>query len=498
MDIITAGTFETEFTGAPDVSARHNFDTPVDISQVNNVKLTIETTNAHADIYVRFESDENNYIELKMGGDKTGADETETRTQDLSVDLREMVHNIESGKTELDTRQINSVSIHFADDGNVNGIASANKESIALSYDESIESTIQYTEGFITYLQNNIELTDSTLVMKGRPADPRTGEVLTECLFIVSDDVIVPVYNLENPASQIGETRGETIWATHNPDTQYDSELETSTWTILQRGGQDVQIMPTFSSFRPSHRISEHIKESGKITIVIQRGAIEAGVDEAKREVENIQEQQDEFETEIQTQQTEFQEAETAAREEDQEAFEQQMNSDYQNFTANQREITIKINESDATKIDISAGNWIDAETTRSFAGVVGEAPAVGGNYYQLESGTGNLISNQSEFESGNFPIAFVMVESDGSITSTTNYGASYLIAAPSEVFDMAECTNLVYDEDGNLTQFEDADSIVWTLTYDSDGYIETISDGTETTTINRDTDGNFTGVSYS
>jgi len=74
--------------------------------------------------------------------------------------------------------------------------------------------------------------------------------------------------------------------------------------------------------------------------------------------------------------------------------FTTQINSDFDNFVANQYRITAIINAGDATKIDISAGDWLDGLTPRSYGGSTQSVTLSQTTYYELETGTGNLISN--------------------------------------------------------------------------------------------------------
>lgn len=181
-----------------------------------------------------------------------------------------------------------------------------------------------------------------------------------------------------------------------------------------------------------------------------------------------------------------------------QEAYETFMNSQFANFTASQRDITAIINTGDGKLLDISAGFWLSGITPRTYAGQAGVNPPDNAvTFYQLEPSAGALDSNAVGFTSGNFPICRVTTDSNGDITEIINYGGAYQVADAGG-FSYADCTNLVYNEDGNIISFDDIDGVTWTQTFDANGEIATITDGIDTTTINRDAGGNFNGVTYS
>lgn len=196
------------------------------------------------------------------------------------------------------------------------------------------------------------------------------------------------------------------------------------------------------------------------------------------------------FELDIQGQQDDFEDLITAQQDD----FEEQQQQNFDNFVATQRTITGIVKDGDATKLQISGGDWLDGVVERSYAGVE-TSPTLGATtFFELQTGTGNLVSNGTIFTPGNFPICKVITDGAG-ITTVTNYGAAYQVAAAAGAFS-GDITGAVYT-DGLLTEFVDADSITWTLTY-SGGQLATISSDGDTTTINRDSGGNFTGVTIS
>lgn len=202
--------------------------------------------------------------------------------------------------------------------------------------------------------------------------------------------------------------------------------------------------------------------------------------------------QQDDYETAITLQQTNYETAITTQQNE----FEVEQQQNFDNFVADQFKITGQPKTGDATKLEISGGDWLDGNTERSFTATE-ETPALSTTtFYELVAGSGALSSNEIKFTSGNFPICKVVTDGSG-ITTVTNYGAAYLIGgAGGGSFD-GDISSAVYTDD-LLTSFDDADAVTWTITYDSNNMPETITDGIDTTTINRDSDGNFTGITIS
>ena len=193
----------------------------------------------------------------------------------------------------------------------------------------------------------------------------------------------------------------------------------------------------------------------------------------------------DSFELDLQGQQDSFESGETAARN----AFEALMQANFNSFVATQREITATINANTA-KYNVSSGNWLDGLTPRNYAGVLASAVTFDAvNYVELVVNTGALAVNTSGFNSGNFPVAKITANAS-EIVSIINYGASFQVSGAAGGFD-GVITSPVYT-DGLLTSFTDGDSTDWTLTYDANNQLLTMSDGTDTTTISRDSSGNF------
>ena len=219
--------------------------------------------------------------------------------------------------------------------------------------------------------------------------------------------------------------------------------------------------------------------EDTKVDVENQSNLLAMGLMSRVNQVESdIEVTQDAFETSINNQQT---------------AFEAAINSDFDNFTATQRDITVIVNALNTAQIDISSGNWLDSGVERAYAGVNASAVTLSQTtFYELVSGTGVLSTNTSGFTSGAYPIAKVIT--DGSaVTSVVNYGASYNVPAAAEGFDWTAVTSFAYTA-GLLTSFIDADSVTWTLTY-SGGELVSMTDGTDTTTITRDASGLITNI---
>jgi len=112
-----------------------------------------------------------------------------------------------------------------------------------------------------------------------------------------------------------------------------------------------------------------------------------------------------------------------------QDTFETHIESEFDNFTASQREITAIVNTGDTKLVDFSSGQWIDKQTLRVYAGVASHDPADNKTlYYELVTGTGVLASNEVGFNYGNYPIAKIVTDSDGEVTSILNYGPAYSV----------------------------------------------------------------------
>lgn len=134
----------------------------------------------------------------------------------------------------------------------------------------------------------------------------------------------------------------------------------------------------------------------------------------------DITQQQNDFETDITTQQDEFE-------------VEQQQNFD--NFVADQFRITGQPKTGDNTILSISSGDWLDGQTERPYAGAE-VTPAINKTlFYELDSGTGNLSSNEVGFTAGSFPICKVVTDGVG-ISTVTNYGAAYQVPATLSAID--------------------------------------------------------------
>jgi hypothetical protein len=135
---------------------------------------------------------------------------------------------------------------------------------------------------------------------------------------------------------------------------------------------------------------------------------------DAKSAQERMQVQQDDYETAITLQQ---------------DTFETEINSEFDSFVATQRQITAVVNSADTKLVDFSSGKWIDNGTLRSYAGATSHDPTDNKTlYYELVSGTGALASNEVGFTLGNFPIAKIVTDAAGEVTSIENAGAAYLI----------------------------------------------------------------------
>ncbi len=174
-------------------------------------------------------------------------------------------------------------------------------------------------------------------------------------------------------------------------------------------------------------------------------------------------------------------------------AFQEKISTDLSAAIDEGRLIVAKINSSDASKIDISSGNWLDGITERLYNGITALSVTLNQTtYYQLESGTGNLITSTTGFSGGNFPIAKV-VAGVSNVTSITNYG---VYQVPTIISDLVGTgyVNPIFLA-GKLTSFEESDGTVWNLTYTADGRLKTVSDGTDTTTLNYNAGGELTSI---
>jgi len=172
------------------------------------------------------------------------------------------------------------------------------------------------------------------------------------------------------------------------------------------------------------------------------------------------------------------------------------LSADLEAFAATQRLLTAVINSGDSATVDILGGPWLDGDTSREYAGVTGESATLNTTeYWELSAGSGSLVKQALKFTAGAFPIAKV-VANPTEVTSITNYGPAYQVAAGGGSFDWSACTNFTYNADGLLSTFDDPDTTTWTLTYDGDGNVATVSDGTDTTTITRNADGQLTNIS--
>lgn len=510
MDIIGLGNFTGTFAGAPTVAARHDFSPAKDLAAIQNLKITLDTTGGHGNVFVRLEVDANNYFEFDLGGAQT---DTGTRSQTLSGDIRKCIRVQESGNLDVNAQNITAAYVYVVDDGNVAGTASVDAATIKLEYDEEVTNNIVLIEGYTSFVQAKITLGSTTVTTKGRVIDPNTGTEVTETLMVLSDNIEVPVYDFEDTPAQLGVLRGETFWL---EKLSYDATLDIVTWTILQRGGSNVKIPPSLGSFRDSLRITTHEKSIARATIVLHKGAIEAAADRVAAIGDGILADNQTWQTTEtaarvaaitaqNTNITTFQTTETAARttfETDitaqQTAHETATENLHNNFVATQRDITGIINPSDSTKLIISGGKWLEGVIERSYAGATVTPALSQTTFYELEAGTGALINNTSGFTSGNFPILKCVTDVSG-ITSVINYGSSYQVggAGGGGSIDWANCTNFVYT-DGLLTSFDDPDGVTWTYTYDSDGdLLTTVHDGV-TTTINRNSNGEYIGTTIS
>ena len=447
MNIIGSSEFNGTFSGSPVVGARHDFALLADLSILQNLNLSIETTGAHGNIFVRLENDENRYAEFNMGGDMTGDDNT--RTQNLSKTIRSCGYT-ETG-VDFDPQKVASVYVYFTDDGNVPGIADGTESSIVLSYDTEVEHSLVFVDGFSTELTKKVDLSSTTIQMTDRPVDPSTGEYINETLLVISDGTIKAIKDFaENPA-EVGKILGEVFWV------EFVSQNETtgvSTWNILQRGGGSVHIPPRIGDFRKSLRHTQH-PQGSTVIIGLLKGLITEGVDQAKSYADQLQADyaqftsdtnadlaswkittrdeldanQDTFETSITTQQDEY---------------EAELTSEFENFVANQRDITAKITEGETTKIDISSGNWLYGTTEVAYAGASALSITLDQTTFYEVDVTGTLQNNDTGFTSGRYPVAKIVANAT-QITSITNYGGAYDIAPPSDGtvgFELSEDLN--------------------------------------------------------
>ncbi len=258
-------------------------------------------------------------------------------------------------------------------------------------------------------------------------------------------------------------------------------------WQTSHQDGAPVIIDPTYklrgmdATFTAA--IAEIEDESNNIVTALG-GKIKA----SEQRMVDIE---DAFQIDINTQQSNFETDITTQ----QDNYEEEVDLKLDSFDARQSLLSAVKNATTATQLDVSGGNWLDGTTERLYAGASVSPTLSATTYYELETGTGTLISNSSGFGlSGNYPICKVICDAT-EITEVSNYGIYRTIDEP-EYFN-GVMTSVVYT-DGFLTSFIDGDSVTHTFTYDDDGNLHTASDGTDTSTINRDTDGNFTGVSFS
>ena len=490
MDIILKPNFNGTFSGSPTVWARHTFGSPQNLSDIQNLKLEIETIGAHGNIFVRLENNENKYAEFNMGGDMTG--DAGTRTQNLEKMIKDCTYTEQT--EDFDASDIVSVYIYFVDDGNETGIADATETSIGLAYDTEVAHDLEFVDGFSTEITRKVELSSTTIQLKDRPVNPNTGEYINETLIVVSDGTAQAIKDFATTPSELGKILGEVFWI------EFVSENSTtgvSTWDILQRGGGNVRIPPALADFRKSLRHTEHAQGS-TVIIAILKGLIQEGVDQAKKEASGIagdfEAHKQATSVQISSKKLEFQ-GQAEVIEEQQDDFEESMKSDFDNFVANQYQITAKVNDGDSTKADMSSGVWLDGLTPRDYAGATVSVPLDQTTYYELQTTTGTLVDNTNGFNSGNFPMCKIVADAVG-ITSIKNYGAAYQVSAET-IISFAGATNFVYTND-LLSSFDDADSTTWTLTHDENGSVETITDGETVYTVDRNANGNLSGLSIS
>jgi len=326
------------------------------------------------------------------------------------------------------------------------------------------------------YINDGTTLTLATeLMVTASAQNARSGGA--ETMYLTGGSIVVgQTRQVSYTATQRGVPNGEVTNPPNSSDaTLYRQHKKNRIWLV----NESLSVKSLEDSFL--NAVDEVAEQNNLLAASFEM--------DNKASQQRTQTQQDNYETTLTDQQNTFESGITTQQSD----FEEQINSDFDNFTANQREITAIINTGDPATVDLSSGNWLEGVIPRTYAGVTAEAVTLSDTtYLELTSGTGVLSKNNTGFTNGAYPIAAVVA--DGSaVTSVTNYGGAYLIPAVG-TFDWTTVTSFAYT-DGLLTGFTDASLIAWTITYDSNGEIATVTDGTDTTTITRDSSGNLTNI---
>lgn len=145
---------------------------------------------------------------------------------------------------------------------------------------------------------------------------------------------------------------------------------------------------------------------------------------------QRVVDQQDAYETTITAQQDAYETTITAQ----QDAHEAQVALDIESGNFAGLDIACTIDDTDTTLVNFSSGSWLDGATIRDFTGSLDVNPADSvTTYYEILTGTTALSSNTSAFTDGAYPIAVVVTDGAGEVTSIKNIGGAYSIPASAE-----------------------------------------------------------------
>lgn len=499
--IVEAGNWTDAFSGSPTLSARKTLDTALDLNKIKNLKLELETTGAHETIYVRLENTSGRYAQFNMGGNMTG--DTGTRTHQLEVNM-EAVTRVSDVAADFDPTDIASILIQMNDDAGQSGNPTVDIATVEIGYDDEVAHTIGFQEGFSTLIEARYDKDGSTIQMPIRPVNPTTGEYITKTIVTISDNIDQDLKDYNSPTpNNIGKIYGEVFLV------EYNSTDETSgvhTFNVLQSGGGHVTVPVSLGSFRNSLKFASHAKNA-RLSTPLLKGLIDAGRDDVLLQQAafetSINDQQENFETSISNS---LANAVTQIKTKgddlqlQQETYESDINQQQTNFESSidnklaagvdgQILVALKWTDENETTFDVVGGAVIIAGNLFNYAGITAQALPAQTTYYELNT-AGALASNTLGFTSGYFPIG--VIEKNGSNYTIRNYEAKSGGGG-----GFKNISAMVYSGAGLLETFT-ADGKDYTLTYNNNETLNTVSDGSETATLSYDASGNLTGISTS
>lgn len=271
--IVSLAGWTTDFLGSPTLESRFTLPSAQDLSGIQNLKIQMETENAHGDIFVRLENTSGRYAQFNIGGDMTG--DSGTRTHELEVNM-ESVSRSSDVAADFDPTDVVSIFIYMNDDTSTAGNPTVDKTTVEIGYDDEVSHTIDFQEGFSTILEAKYDKDSGTIKMPIRPVNPNTGLPINKTIVILSDSESQDFYDFTAPTPAIaGKIFGEPALI------EYDSTDPTSginTFNVLQSGGGQPSVPVSLGSFRNSMKFASH-KKGARVTIPLLKGLIQEGKD---------------------------------------------------------------------------------------------------------------------------------------------------------------------------------------------------------------------------